>query len=184
MSWTCEADAVHHRLSGDTKVVTSFTYECYDCYAPFNSLEELASHSVANPLHSQEMCLKCKSNVTIFYQLGETIRLHSCTKSGLCHLNPELFLHSRLLSDKLHISSTDPPRDSVISCDIQSCKATFEVSADGIFKFLKHVNKLKHSTLPNCRKCSLPDFQLTVQGVRIISHYCPKAGRLVCVTKS
>lgn len=98
------------------------------------------------------------------------------------HLNSELHLQSRYLASKLNLLDASE-YVSVISCDIQSCHASFVPSADGIYKFLKHVNKHKHTTLPNCKKCFLPDFQLTFEGSRTISHYCSKLGKVVCVVK-
>ena len=129
-----------------------------------------------------EICLKCKTSITVFYQSKKPVRLHICNKPDLRHLNSELHLQSRYLASKLNLLEASE-YVSVISCDIQSCHASFVPSADGIYKFLKHANKHKHTTLPNCKKCSLPDFQLTFEGSRTISHFCSKSGKVICVVK-
>ena len=177
-------DAVHHRLVNQAKITaTALPYECYNCLRCFSTLEDLARHSIDNPSHSEEICLKCRTSVTVFYQSKQPVRLHICQKLELRHLNPELHLHSCFLASKLQLLEASQ-YVSVINCDIQSCHASFEPSATGIYKFLKHVNKHKHSTLPNCKKCSLPDFQMTFEGSRTISHYCSKLAKVVCVVKN
>lgn len=135
-------------------------------------------------LSSDEACLKCRGSITVFYQMNKSVRLHKCSKSSLRHLHPELYIQSQFLASKLGLADTSDSTGAVISCDLQGCPAEFDASSEGIFQFLKHVNKLKHSSLSNCKKCSLPDFQLTFRETKIISHYCPKNGKLVYVIKS
>ena len=177
-----ETDAVHHRLSNEVNLLTSLPYGCYDCTQLFVGLEELAQHSLTNPHHSEEICLKCKSSIIVFYKHGNPVRLHSCKKIDVCHLHPDLYLHSQFIFSKLN-SLLKIPGHTIVGCDIQSCEASFEFSIDGLFKFLKHANKRKHTTVPSCRKCALPEFQLTVGGMKTISHYCAKIGKIVFISK-
>lgn len=178
---TVVADAVHHRLNSQVNLVKDLPYGCYDCFQVFSTLEDLAQHSLTNSHHSEEICLKCTHSITVFFQYGNPVRIHSCKKSDVCHLHSDLFLHSQFLFSKLN--SVSIPDHTIIGCDIQSCEASFESSADGIYKCLKHANKYRHTTVPNCRKCSLPEFQITVGGMRMISHYCAKIGKIVLVAK-
>ncbi len=179
---TVVTDAVHHRLSNKVNLVTGLPYQCYDCTQLFSGLEDLAQHTLTNPHHSEEICLKCKTSIIVFYEYGNPVRIHSCKKTDVRHLHSDLYFHSQSLFSKLNSSSLIP-NHTIIGCDIQSCEASFEFSVDGIYKFLKHANKYRHTTVPNCRKCALPEFQLAVGGMRTISHYCIKTGKIVFISK-
>lgn len=178
-----EADAVHHRLSNQVNSVIHLPYRCYDCSQSFFDLEQLTQHSLEKPLHSKEICLKCETPIIVFFKSMQPVRLHSCIKSSMCHNLPDLNFHSQFLFSKLQ-SSCKIPVCTVIGCDIQSCKASFNFSVSGIFKYLKHASKYSHTTVPCCKKCLLPEFQVTVGGKRIISHYCTKTGKIICVDKT
>ena len=182
-SSTVEADAVHHRLSNQVNTVKDFPYRCYDCPQLFTGLEDLAQHSIKNPTHSEEMCLKCKKSIIVFFTSKCAARIHSCNKSDVCHNHSDLHFHSQFLFTKLNSSGLIPDY-TVIGCDLQSCKASFDFSANGIFKYLKHVNRYKHTTVPDCRKCALPEFQLSVGGGKTISHFCVKTGKIICIVKT
>lgn len=178
-----EADAVHHRLSNQVNSVIHLPYRCYDCSQSFFGLEQLTQHFLEEPLHSKEICLKCETPIIVFFKSMQPVRLHSCIKSSMCHNLPDLNFHSQFLFSKLQ-SSCEIPVCTVIGCDIQSCKASFNFSVSGIFKYLKHASKYSHTTVPCCKKCLLPEFQVTVGGKRIISHYCTKTGKIICVDKT
>jgi len=171
-------DAVHHRLSTDP------LYQCYDCFQKFTQLENLAEHTVATSYHSEKMCLKCRTSVTIFYHHGIVVTLHNCVKSKVKHLHGDLFTLSQYLATKLGLSKNDSTNLDVIACDIQSCPESFAPTANGVYRYLKHANKYLHSTVPNCRKCTLPEFQMVVNNVKTISHFCTKIGKPIYVDKS
>lgn len=177
-----EADAVHHRLMNKGTIQKVLPFECYDCSEAFLELEDLATHSLNHVCHSEEVCLKCKASITVFFQFKHPVRIHSCKKPDLCHLHPELYLHSQFLFSKLASFSVDFTTDT-IGCDLPGCKATFEYSVDGLFNFLKHSNKYKHTTANYCRRCFLPEFNLTLRNVKTTSHYCSKSGKVLFVSK-
>lgn len=180
---TVVTDAIHHRLDNQFKPLGDFLYSCYDCPQKFSTLEDVAQHSLENPCHCEEMCLKCRSSITIFFESKKSVRIHSCKKSDICHGHPELYLHSHYLF--LKFSSAGLISDhTFVGCDFLSCRASFEFTFDGIFQLLKHVNKHKHTTVPNCRKCTLPEFQLTVGNLKSTSHFCAKTGKVIFVSKS
>merc|ERR1712137_56248 len=68
--------------------------------------------------------------------------------------------------------------------DIQACPETFAPTTNGIYKYLKHANKYFHTTVSNCRKCTLPEFRIVVNNIETISHFCIKIGKPICVMKS
>ena len=177
-----EADAVHHRLSNQVNTLKDLPYECYDCSQLFVGLEDLAQHTLENPSHSEEMCLKCKNSIIVFFTSKRSVRIHSCNRPDVCHNHSDLHFHSQFLFTKLNSSGLIPDY-TVIGCDLQSCAASFDFSVDGFFKYLKHANRYKHTTVPNCKKCGLPEFQLSVGGEKTISHYCAKTGKIICITK-
>lgn len=176
-------DAVHHRLDSQQNSFKDFPYQCYDCGQPFQTLEEVAKHSIENQLHSNEICLKCGLSILVFSQEGKTVRIHTCKKSDLSHLACDLSSHSLFLFQKLESLGlfSDP---LAIGCDIRSCMASFDCTLEGVFKMLKHANKYKHTTVPYCRKCTLPEFQVRIGGLRTVSHYCVKSGRNIFISKS
>lgn len=178
-----EADAIHHRLCNQVNSVKDLPYSCYDCSQSFFGLEQLARHSIENPLHSEEICLKCESSITVFFSFTQPVRIHTCDKSSIRHNLSDLSFHSQFLFSKLY-STCEIPNSTVIGCDFCSCQASFEFSVNGILKYLKHVNKYRHTTVPHCKKCLLPEFQVTVGGKRVISHHCTKSGKVICVIKA
>lgn len=180
---TVEADAVHHRLDSRVNSVRGFPFSCYDCNQGFSTLEDVAQHSLANPMHGEEKCLKCKNSIIVFLESDKPVRIHSCKKSDLCHLHPDLYLHSQYLFSKFEASGLTSEH-TIFGCDLLSCEASFEPTVNGIFQFLKHVNKYKHTSLPNCRRCSLPEFRLTLGNVQTNSHFCIKTGKVVFISKS
>jgi len=181
---TAVTDAVHHRLIKPNDQDVDLPYECYSCCELFSHLETLAEHVNLNSYHSQQMCLKCKTYIMIFYQHSNPVCLHTCAKASLRHLNSDLYLHSQYLASKLHLSESTSKNVADIACDIQACPETFAPTTNGIYKYLKHANKYFHTTVSNCRKCTLPEFRIVVNNIETISHFCIKIGKPICVMKS
>ena len=181
---TVVTDAVHHRLVNQSDQDVNSFYECYNCCETFSCLENLAEHVNSNNYHSQQMCLKCKTSITVFFHNSNLVLLHSCVKSSLRHLNSDLYVQSRYIASKLQLSENISTNMPDVACDIQACPETFAPTVNGIYKYLKHANKYFHSSVTNCRKCSLPEFRMVVNDTEIISHFCIKIGKPVCVMKS
>lgn len=175
MAEVSTTDAIHHRIIPTDQFLMN--YKCYDCDKVFQTLEDVASHSLEDSFHGTESCLKCRTSVLVFIQMAENvvIRIHKCKKSSLRHLESDLKSHSRFLLSK-------SVEDSVIWCGFSGCPVHFDVSDDGIDRILKHVNKSKHTTLSNCRKCCLPEFRLRIDKMTNISHFCVKSGRNILIS--
>ena len=177
-------DAAHHRLVNQRDSNENFPFECYSCCEVFSSLQNLVNHINVNNYHSQESCLKCKTYITVFYHKSDVIHLHTCLKSSLRHLNSDLFIQSKYLGSKLNLTENISSSMSDIACDIQACPETFTPTVNGIYEYLKHVNNYFHSTISNCRKCTLPEFRMVVNNLETVSHFCTEIGKPKCIMKS
>ena len=155
-----ETDAVHPRLSVNVpsenkNAFQQKKYQCYDCNLQFDHLNELVFHSRQNPLHCQEICLKCRDTILTFEQSSpySITRLHTCKRSVISHQNSDLRVLSSLVSSKLCFSELT---DYVIPCD--SCNLSFPQTQSGFNEFLIHSNTALHNHMCSCRKCTLPQF--------------------------
>jgi hypothetical protein len=175
-----ETDAVHHRLQDNVVTVrdVTYTYGCYDCVEQFPTLEELAAHSHRCPPHSVESCLLCSKSITVFYSSRHTVRLHSCSRNFLKHQNTDMKVLAQDLFRKLDLTEDD---ETSVFC--QLCPKSFQHTPDGFYKFLKHSNRHMHTTVPNCKKCTLPEFKLVLYNSHVITHFCPKIGKSVAVKR-
>ena len=178
-STAVEVDAIHHRLSGEVTTTIQCRYGCYCCHKRFPNLEELANHAHLHPGHSEEFCLKCEQSVTVFFNYSQVgaVRLHSCKRSNLRHQNSDLCILSYYLTTKLELNTTAEDRETVSSSIFCMCQKSFARTQEGVFKYLRHSNRRLHTTLPNCNKCTLPEFQMNLDSAQISTHFCGKVGR-------